>query len=137
MPIDRQKLPVHAPPAQTTIDAANRAMAEDLRAATLGGAGDRRRCAAGFGSRIARGVQRSAPAPIIGSQDCCEFLRIEKSSVETMFACNAQPLLQLRQFHGVSREVERSTLLEADVAQLLAQLQPQLQAAHHQRKFDG
>src|SRR5262245_20984457 len=63
------------------IDAANRAMAEDLRATALGGAGDCRRRAAGFGSRIARGVQRSAPAPIIGSKDRREVLRIEKSSI--------------------------------------------------------
>ena len=112
-------------------------MTEDLRAAPLGSAGDRRRRAAGFGSRIARGVQRSAPAPIIGSQDCCELLRIEKSSVEAMLARDAQPLLQLRELRVVFGEVERSTLPEADVTQFLAQFQPQLQAAHHQRKFDG
>ena len=112
-------------------------MTEDLRAASLGGPGNRRRRAAGFSSRIARRVQRPAPAPIICSQDRCELLRTEKSSVEAMLARNAQPLLQLRELRVVLGEIQRSALLETDVTQFLAQLQPQLQAAHHERKFDG
>ena len=112
-------------------------MTEYLRAALLGGTCDRCRRPAGFGSRIARGVQRSAPASIIGAQDCCELLRIEKSCIEAVLARDAQPLFQLRELRIIFGQVERSTLVEADVTQFLAKLEPQLQAAHHQGKFDG
>jgi hypothetical protein len=76
MPIDRQKLLVHAPPAQTTVDAATRPRAL------------------------------------------------------------AQPLFEFGELRVVFCQVERSTLPEADVTEFFAQFQPQLQAAHHQGKFD-
>src|SRR5262249_32327780 len=119
-------------PARDSIDAANRALTEDLCTAPLSGSSDRRRGAAGLGARVACGVQRSAPAPIIGSEDCGELLRIEKSGVEAMLARDAQPPFEASESLVVLRKVERSTLPEADVTQFLAQLQPQLQAAHHQ-----
>src|SRR5689334_238384 len=74
---------------------------------------------------------------MIGSQHCSEQLRIDDPGIETMLACNAQPLFEPRELRFVLRQVKRSALSEADVAKLLAQFQPQLQAAHHHGQLDG